>query len=82
MTDAAPGRTTKSIDAEIAQVLAEIKEKDDYIRLLHSEKEELYIRYEELKAARLRSQSQEMAAEHDWESGENKTNTVRPWFAG
>lgn len=63
------GNTTKTIDAEIEHVLSEIKRKDALIRKLNDEKAALAIRYEELKAARLRSHSMALASERDWEKG-------------
>lgn len=63
------GNSTKAIDEEIAHVLSEIKTKDALIRELNDERAELNIRYEELKALRLHSQSAALASERDWEKG-------------
>lgn len=68
--DTSARNTTKSIDDEIRRVLSEIKKKEDLINQLNDEKVELSIQYEELKAARLRSQSRALASECDWEKGE------------
>lgn len=68
---ASHAQTTQGIDEEIEHVWKEIKRKDALIRQLNDEKAELAIRYEELKAARLRSQSLALASERDWEKGKS-----------
>lgn len=69
-------KSSKAIDREIQIVLIEIKKKDAQIQQLNEEKIELTLRYEELKTARLRSCSAEIANERDWEKGIPLTSVI------